>query len=639
VWKRTGGPSSRLGDCDLELKEIVREVKDAINIVDLISSYHIQVQQSGKYFKALCPFHGEKTPSFYIYPVKKNYHCFGCGVTGDAIKFVQEYEKITFIEALKELAGRYGISIQSLSDRTNPLKQLYMETFETIAKYCHRALLEHPKALKYLEERGYGISELHRFQIGYCDLRFPVKTFHQLMKDTGTESANEQRWKEWGLINQDGSSRFYRRILFPIRDRYGACIGFSGRLLENADNEVESLERKEGSFEAPKYINSPQTPFFNKSRILYLEDMARKPIQEFGFAIVVEGFFDAMRLHINGIGNTVAAMGTAFSADHFRALEKLTKQFLFIFDSDEAGKKAAERAFFSLPPDVRAMGCFLTGAKDPDEYLLRIGKDRFIQEMGKARPLEEFLIDLLKNRYEITQVSGQDEYLRATIPILRKVKEIGNLPSYEKIVGLVSGTLGIDRPKVESWYEQHLLKTPAQKSEPRGVENPQTVELGNGASSVSSGKPNPKRTDDENPAEEQILAIYLERSSFRKEIEAFVHDHTAYLDDNFRLFFDKTRKDFEPDDATNHLNDYFSKEFLHRVFRFMNRAFFVKDEPERLSKALGDCFGIIESRHKVVQMKNLERQIRDSTDPEEKNRLMKQSVELIGASKKKKGQI
>ena len=128
----------------MEFKEIVREVKDAINIVDLISSYHIQVQQSGKYYKALCPFHGEKTPSFYIYPEKKHYHCFGCGATGDAIKFVQEYEKITFIEALKELAGRYSVAIPSLSDRTNPLKQIYTETFEAVAKHYHRACCDQP---------------------------------------------------------------------------------------------------------------------------------------------------------------------------------------------------------------------------------------------------------------------------------------------------------------------------------------------------------------------------------------------------------------------------------------------------------------------------------------------------------------
>jgi len=621
----------------LEFKEIVREVKDAINIVDLISSYHIQVQQSGKYYKALCPFHGEKTPSFYIYPEKKHYHCFGCGATGDAIKFVQEYEKITFIEALKELAGRYSVVIPSLSDRTNPLKQIYTETFEAVAKHYHRALLDHPTAMKYLEERGYGIAEAQQFQIGYCDLRFPIKTFHLWTKGIGGETENEQHWKEWGLLNQDGSSRFYRRIMFPIRDRYGACIGFSGRLLELVENTSAAADKKESSFEAPKYINSPQTPFFNKSRILYLEHLARKPIQDFGFAIVVEGFFDAIRLHASGISNTVAAMGTAFSSEHFRALEKLTKQFLFIFDNDEAGKKAAERAFFSLPAEIRAMGCFLSGAKDPDEYLLRIGKDHFIREMASAKPLEEYLIDLLKNRYEITRVAGQDEYLRASLPILGKVKEIGNLPSYEKIVGLVAGTLGIERQKVASWYEQHLAKKTAVNVETRGLDLPKTVkEVGEGRDS-SSVNVKPKQTREENPAEEQILAIYLERSSFRKEIEAFVLEHTAYLDENFRSFFDKTRKEFEPDDATNHLNEFFSKEFLHRVFRFMNRPFFIKDEPERISKALGDCFGIIQSRQKVSQMKTLERRIQDTTDPEEKNRLMKQSVELIGASKKKKG--
>ena len=625
----------------MELKEIVREVKDAVSIVDLISSYQIQIQRSGKYYKALCPFHGEKTPSFFIYPEKKRYHCFGCGATGDAIKFVQEYEKITFIDALKELASRYGVSIQFLSDRTNPLKQLYVDTFETLAKQYHLSLLHHPNALKYLEDRGYGKSEAQQFQIGYCDLRFPMKSFQQWLKGIGSEPENEQRWKEWGLINQDGSSRFYRRIIFPIRDRYGACIGFSGRLLERAEDQLDPTEKKDSGFDAPKYLNSPQTPFFNKSKVLYLEHVARKPIQEFGFAIVVEGFFDAIRLHANGISNTVAAMGTAFGAEHFRVLDRLTKQYLFIFDSDEAGKKAAERAFFSLPSEVRAMGCFLSEAKDPDEYLRRIGKDRFIQEMAAAKPLEEFLIDFLKDRFEITQSVGQDEYLRASLPILTKVKEIGNLPSYEKVVGIVAETLGIERPKVESWYREHITKTattkhtpektgsvPIEPREKTGTEKTETRAL-------STGNRLSRWAGEENPAEEHILAIYLERSSFRKEIETFVQEHTAYLNDDFCSFFDKARKEFEPDDATNHLNEFFPKEFLHRVFRFMNRPFFIKDDPARISKALGDCFGIIRARRDVSQMKNLERQIRDTTDLEEKKRLMKQSVELIGASKKK----
>jgi DNA primase len=615
-----------LGDWDLELRSVIREIKDATDIVDLISSY-IPVHKAGKYYKALCPFHGEKTPSFFIYPDKKYFHCFGCGITGDAFKFVQEYEKISFIEALRSVALRCGLSVPEGLENENPQWVAYEKTFRVFALYYHQALLKKPIALDYLvRQRGFDISTIKKFQIGFCGEKYPVDSLREFLKQNGIQEHDEEKWNAWGLVNRDGSNRFYQRIVFPLQNRYGQYVGFSGRVLEGAADQTRLSQDKESAFDSPKYMNTPQTPFFNKSKMLYLEHVARKWIQDIGFAIIVEGFFDAIRLHINGIENAVAVMGTAFTTEHFRTVGKVTKQYLFIFDSDDAGNKAAERVFPSITPDARAMVCFLPGAKDPDEYLWKHSKEEFKKALLNAIPIEEHLIRVLENKFDLESIAGKDEYLKATLPIMKKVKEIGNLPSYEHLVRFVSEVSGIGYEKIENWYNQKFSVSSDSNAQPM-----QTKKSGDSKLPLSGSK---RIADNYNFPEDFIFAVYLAHVPFRKQIEEFCMEYLSYFEESYRPFFTNVRKDFEPDEVINLLEELLPKTHLDRVFKIMKRPFFMKYEPEAIEKMLLDCFYRIRCRKRDEAIKDLELRLQECENPEERKNLLQKRLDLIRSSEK-----
>lgn len=372
-------------------EETVAEVLAATDIVDLIGSY-FPLRRMGSVFKCNCPFHNEKTPSFTVDPSRQTYKCFGCGEFGSAVGFVMNYENLPFPDAVKKLALRANISIleeayDPEADRRRRKIARLKELNNFTARYFHRLLLRSPDAQHardYLKSRGFSKETAQRWLIGWAPRR--SESFLQALKQQGF-TGNE--FKNAGLGNlRDPKrpaaglySKFYDQLMFPIPNDYGDIVGFSGRVLRPDD--------KRG-----KYINSPETPVFNKSKLLFGLDKARKAIGKAGFALICEGQVDAIVLSEAGFENTVAPLGTAFTPEHARLLKRYTDHVTLCYDGDSAGLKAADKAFAQLATaglPVRMI--LLPAGDDPDTFLKAHGPDAFRDLLENARDFFDAKLD------------------------------------------------------------------------------------------------------------------------------------------------------------------------------------------------------------------------------------------------------
>jgi len=314
------------------LKDFVQKLKNEVNIVDLIASY-IELQKSGRNYKALCPFHQEKTPSFYVYENTQSYHCFGCGANGDIFSFVQAYENLDFVDSVKHVAERFSITLPHFDQTIDPAFKSYTTDMQKIEQFFTKNLKEGTAGWRYLKQvRKLDPERLKELGIGWSDYN-DTKRLLELFKP--------QRLLELGVFNEREKNIFTGRLIFSLRDQAGNVLGFSGRKIDDG--------------EQPKYINSPQTEYFNKSKILYLFDQSRKSIKEVDFVILTEGYFDAIRLYTTGMRNTVAIMGTNLTKEQMEELSRYTNKFVFALDSDEAGMNAIEKSFKNLKNSINAL--------------------------------------------------------------------------------------------------------------------------------------------------------------------------------------------------------------------------------------------------------------------------------------------
>ncbi len=339
--------------------QVLQDIKDRLNVVDVISSY-IPVKKSGTNFKAVCPFHNEKTPSLMISPQKQIWHCFGCGEGGDIFGFVMRHENITFREALEILAQKAGITLPERAAGDSQAKKINEELVRVnnfAAKYYHQ-LLGSPiasGARDYLSRRGLTTQTLTKWQIG-----FAPDSFDSLLKALAAKQVTQTLALQAGVLakNDRGNvfDRFRNRITFPIFNYYGNVVGFTARILEGD--------------QTAKYINSPETGIYNKSKILFGLNFAREAIRKADEVVVVEGQMDCITAHQAGFENTVATSGTALTEDHLRLLSRLTKNIKFSFDQDSAGDNALRRAGeLALPMGFRIKVITIKDAKDPDELI------------------------------------------------------------------------------------------------------------------------------------------------------------------------------------------------------------------------------------------------------------------------------
>jgi DNA primase len=386
-----------------------QDLLSRVDIVDVIER-SVRLKKSGANYVACCPFHSEKTPSFTVSSTKQFYHCFGCGAHGNAISFLMEYSGLGYIEAVKDLAESAGMKLPEFEPRggnKDPVAPDLYEMMQIAAHYYREQLKGAPAAIAYLKGRGLTGKIAARFGIGYAPAGW--QNLESVFPD-----YQDKALRECGLVidNESGRryDRFRDRIMFPILNQRGAVIGFGGRVLGEGE---------------PKYLNSPETPLFEKGRELYGLAPARGAIREAGRAIVVEGYMDVVALAQNGVEYVVATLGTATSAVHVQKLFRQTDEVVFCFDGDPAGRRAAWHALeVSLPvlADNKAVKfLFLPAEHDPDSYVREHGREAFERMLAETRPLSEFFLAELKGRVDMSSFEGRSKLLHEAKPLLKRI--------------------------------------------------------------------------------------------------------------------------------------------------------------------------------------------------------------------------
>jgi DNA primase len=386
-------------------KESIEQVLSATDIVDLIQSY-VPLKRAGSQFRANCPFHNEKTPSFYVNPARQSFHCFGCGKGGDAIAFVRDYENLPFMEAVRKLASRSGVQIREEesdpeADQKRRSKGRLLDLHREAAEFFHQLLLKSPEAAHardYLKSRGFGREMAVNWTVGWMPEN--ARTFldwARSRKFSGRELVDSGicYLREEGNASSGIRVRFRDRLMFPIRNEIGDVIAFSGRQLRADPN-------------SGKYVNSPETYLFRKSKVLFALDRAKKPILKEKAALLCEGQLDVISCHELGIDHALAPLGTAFTREHAKLLRRYTSHVLVCYDADRAGLAASERVFRELVPEglsVRVV-CMPAG-DDPDTYLKSHGADAFRQLLADAREFFDFKLEKARADGALDSAAGR----------------------------------------------------------------------------------------------------------------------------------------------------------------------------------------------------------------------------------------
>ena len=409
-------------------KQFIDEVLLRADIVDVIDA-RVPLKKAGKDYKACCPFHDEKTPSFTVSPVKQFYHCFGCGAHGTAIGFLMEYEHMSFPEAVEELANRLGLPLpkesQGTAERADVAPAL-LRVLEEAAR-CYRSLLrETPRAIGYLKERGISGEVAAAFGLGYAP-----DGWDYLIGRLGATPAERETLVQAGLaVRKEGGGcydRFRDRVMFPIHDYRGRIVGFGGRVIDAVQGRTNVAEDRmsEATKGGPKYLNSPETPLFHKGRELYGLFRARDRIKDAGRVLVVEGYMDVVALAQFGIENVVATLGTATTREHLDRLFRFAPEVVFCFDGDRAGREAAWRALEAALPVMhegrQASFLFLPEGEDPDSLVRTEGGEAFKARIARGKPLPDFLVESLARQVELKRLDGRTRLVELARPLLSKL--------------------------------------------------------------------------------------------------------------------------------------------------------------------------------------------------------------------------
>ena len=396
---------------------LIEEIRSRNDILDTISE-NILLKKSGQNYKGLCPFHSEKTPSFVVSPEKQIYHCFGCGAGGNIFKFIMEMEDLSFLDAIKILAAKCGVTLPAFKPgQTNAKsneRDVLLNINQKAQSYFILSLMSKggEQAREYLNSRGLNDKKLLAdYSIGWATSGW-TDTLHQLQNQ---EKFSKNDLSRAGLIKQKegaGKNNFYDRfrgrIIFPLQDIHGNLIAFAGRVIGESE---------------PKYLNSPETPLYIKGRHLFGFNRAKEAIRKQNKALIVEGYFDQMRAHQNGIRNTVATCGTALTLEQASLLKNHTKRATLIFDSDSAGQAATKKGFEVLLKQGMSVDVLsLPSGHDPDSFIYQFGPEKFLEKLKNAKPFVETFIDDIIADGDLTTPMGKVAVVNQVLPILMNVK-------------------------------------------------------------------------------------------------------------------------------------------------------------------------------------------------------------------------
>ena len=412
-------------------QEYIQEVVARNDITDVVGSY-VQLRHRGRTHTGLCPFHSEKTPSFVVYHETQSFYCFGCGVGGDVITFIKKINNLDYVEAVKLLAGRAGMAMPEEDDKVGRLRSRVLAVNKEAARYFYQCLngesAEAQAARRYWRGRGLSDGTIRRFGLGYAPDDFRSTLLH--LKGKG---YTEEELLASGLVKRSEKGNLYNvfrgRVMTPIFDLRGNVIAFGGRVLGD---------------EKPKYINSPETLVYKKSRAMFALNIAKKSASR--RYILCEGYMDVISLHQAGFDTAVAACGTALTPEQVKLLGEYADEVVLCYDSDEAGQKATARSLelFSSSP-IKVSVLTVTGAKDPDEFIKKYGRERFEMLLEGSRNALEYKLARVKAKYDLTTDAGRVEYIKDAIRLLA-----GRITPTERDVyaGRLAEEAGVSKPAV-----------------------------------------------------------------------------------------------------------------------------------------------------------------------------------------------
>ena len=392
-------------------QDFIDDLIERADVSEVIGK-RVEIKKAGKEYKACCPFHNEKTPSFTVSPEKGFYHCFGCGAHGTALGFLMDYERLTFVEAIEELAKMVGVAVPKtkedrvVSKENNHLKNLLSQ----ISEYYEKNLKESKNAIEYFKYRGIDGTTAKHYALG-----FAKDSWDDVLNNFGKTEKDKKQLLACGLlIKKDGGGyydRFRNRVMFPIRNNRGEVVGFGGRVISD---------------EEPKYLNSPETTLFKKGELLYGLFESKKSIAERKSAVIVEGYTDVIGLYQFGVGNSLATLGTATTDNHINKVFRISDQIIFCFDGDDAGRKAAEKAMKLCLPLVRKNKeayFLILEDEDPDEFIRQHGHQEFEARLATAKSTDEFLITICNQNSDINSVKGKANAVENAMALVDTIQD------------------------------------------------------------------------------------------------------------------------------------------------------------------------------------------------------------------------
>ncbi len=450
-------------------EEKLSEIRDRASLLEVVSDY-VRLKKAGKNYKGLCPFHSEKTPSFMVNEEKQIFHCFGCGEGGDVFTFLMKVAHLSFPQAVEELARRYGVKLPSkewsqAQKKEMAKREMLFQINQIASDYFHELLLsrkEGEEARRYLSQREIKRETIEEYRLGCAMDRWDGLVQHLREKKVPLEFA----W-ELGLIfpkkKEGWYDAFRGRIIFPIFDLHGRVLGFGARVIRGGE---------------PKYYNSPESSVYHKGETLYGLQVARRYIPSKDYVIIVEGYFDLLTLHQNGLKHSVATLGTALTSQHLRTLRRYAPKMITVFDADPAGIQASLRSLpLFLEEGVSGETMLLPRGEDPDSFLRKEGVVEFERRISEATPLADFFIEHLVHTYDATSIDGKVRIAEEGIGLIRKIPDRIRKDFYVKTL---AERLGLKEsllhemvrvsPKERVSLEKELKRTVAERGFPKSEE-------------------------------------------------------------------------------------------------------------------------------------------------------------------------
>ena len=588
-------------------EDVIRRVRDSVDIYDLVSGY-VSLKKAGKNWLGLCPFHSEKTPSFNVNPAKQIFHCFGCGVGGDAFKFLELQEGLNFPESVKHLAGRAGITLPENRPRADEKKsdderKVLLKITAEAAEYFQRELAgpSGSAARAYLAKRGLTEAVIRDFALGYARPEWAGLLRHQ--KQHGHSPAMLEKA---GLIvkrieGEGHYDRFRGRIIFPIRDISGQVIAFGGRVMDDS---------------LPKYLNSPETPLYSKSNVLYCLDQAKEPARKQGYFIIVEGYLDAIACHQYGAKNAVATLGTALTDGHLRLMRRFAQKLMLIFDPDPAGVKATLRGFeLFAGSGMKVNVVSLPDGDDPDTFLKKKGYDAFAACLkGSVKFMDFVLGQVVKDG----AAASIDEKVECEAEMLRFIARLPSGIERDHYLKRTAEALNVD----EATLRQDMAKQHTAHAGPR----------------ERTGEKIAERKGHRPKAEEMLVHLMLRDENIARELsgQLTTQDFTdPLLQRAVKRIFDQLERgasldlrliQVEGDDELNRILTHYSV----RELDWENESN-SSDKEESKNKSIRDCVTLIKQHDPEKQIKDVIKAIKEADekgDMEEYRRLLELQRDL-----------